>query len=304
MAPVTRSPGDPGERGFVLLLVLAMLALLALIGTSLTSRAGMETKVAAAYRDSARVEEAADSAIHDTAMQLMKGEMIVGPDPRMVPIAGIAVVVRLSDETAKINPNLASPAILRSLLSSAGVGEADATAIAGSIVAWRQPSPFMRDGMPKRLAYEAASLGYAPSNRPFDSLEELRLVIGMTPAIFTRIQPFLTVYTVGDVRLDNAAPVVVTAVQIARALDPTAGLLGFASPDQVVLIDAEAKAGTARFTRRAVVRFRARPRAGESPYLFLAWEQLVGVSEMQLASRAPAAIQTPRPSVAQAPLIQ
>ena len=55
MAPVTRSPGDPGERGFVLLLVLAMLALLALIGTSLTSRAGMEIRVAAAYRDSARL---------------------------------------------------------------------------------------------------------------------------------------------------------------------------------------------------------------------------------------------------------
>jgi type II secretory pathway component PulK len=51
----------------------------------------------------------------------------------------------------------------------------------------------MCDGMPKRLTNQAASLGYAPSNRPFDSLEELRLVIGMTLAIFTCIRSFLAV---------------------------------------------------------------------------------------------------------------
>jgi general secretion pathway protein K len=261
------------EQGFVLLLVLGMLALLALFGTSLTSRTSVETKVAAAYRTNAWVEAAADSAIHETAMQLLQGRLTIDTVPHLVKIAGIPVVIQTTDEAAKINPNAANAATLRSLLSQTGAGDAAASRIADAILNWRQPSPRTKDGAPKRLAYEAGGLGYAPSNRPFDSLDELSLVIGMTPAIFNQIRPFLTVYSVGDVRLDDASPVVAQAVLAARAVDPMAGQLGFTSPDQVVLIRADATAGAARFARRAVVRFKAQPNPGETPYQFLAWEQ-------------------------------
>lgn len=129
----------------------------------------------------------------------------------------------------------------------------------------------------KRTRYEASGLAYAPSDRPFDSLDEIELVLGMTPRIFTLIRPALTVYDVGDVKLDGASPLVTEAVRSARDVEPAAGTIGFRSPDRVVRIRATATARGARNTRDAIVRFKARPRAYEAPYQFLTWD--VGASE-------------------------
>jgi general secretion pathway protein K len=261
-----------GERGFVLLAVLGMLALLALLGIRLVSQSRVETRVAAAWREAAVVEVAADSGVQEAAMRLLKGEWAADAPPGLLRVAGIQVIVRVTDEAVKINPNYASPVTLRSLIHSAGVDEASAFQITNAILEWRQPSSLSQGGEVKRASYQASGLGYAPSNRPFDNLDELELVLGMTPEIFARLQPFLTVYNVGDVRLDGASPIVANAVFAARDLDATAGNIGFVNPDRVLRIRAEAAAAGARFIRATVVRFKARPRAGEAPCQFLSWE--------------------------------
>ncbi len=40
-----------------------------------------------------------------------------------------------------------------------------------------------------------AGLDYEPTNKPFESVDELRLVLGMKETIFDRISPSLTVYS-------------------------------------------------------------------------------------------------------------
>ena len=59
-------------------------------------------------------------------------------------------------------------------------------------------SPLSRAGGPKLAQYQAAGLPYGPANRPFDSLDELGLVLGMTPTLLARMRPFLSVYQEGD----------------------------------------------------------------------------------------------------------
>lgn len=47
-------------------------------------------------------------------------------------------------------------------------------------------------------AYRAAGRGYAPPNAPFENLEELGDVLGITQAILQRVSPYLTIYHDGD----------------------------------------------------------------------------------------------------------
>ena len=47
----------------------------------------------------------------------------------------------------------------------------------------------------KDQAYRLAGTSYRPRNGPFQSVDELLLVMDMTPALFTRIAPALTVYS-------------------------------------------------------------------------------------------------------------
>ena len=43
--------------------------------------------------------------------------------------------------------------------------------------------------------YRAADLKYMPGNAPFETVGEVSRVLGMTPAIYSRIAPSITVYT-------------------------------------------------------------------------------------------------------------
>ncbi len=152
-----------------------------------------------------------------------------------------------------------------------GAHAAIARDVADSIVAWRTRLPSLPDGTTKRMAYEISGLNYSPSNHSFDDLEEVGLVVGMTPALFAAVRPFLTVYTAGNIQLADANPLLVQAVQFARDINSQAAASGFTDPDLVALIHATADSPDARFMREAVVRLKARPRAKEAPYQVLSW---------------------------------
>ena len=266
-----------GERGFVLPLVLSLLALLALVGTRLASASRTEIRIASALRASALVELAADTAVQEIVMRLLRGTWPVSGLAAPVPavslrVGTIPVVVLVTDEAVKINPNYASATTLRCLIGLAGVDDLTAKQLADAILEWRQPTPITSGGERKRTLYESSGLNYAPSGRMFDNLDELELVLGMTPRIFASIRPALTVYDVGDIKLDGASPLVTEAVRMARQIEPAAATLGFPSPDRVARIQATATTRGARYTRDAIVRLKARPRADEAPYQFLTWD--------------------------------
>ena len=46
--------------------------------------------------------------------------------------------------------------------------------------------------------YQAAGRPYTPPNRPFESIEEMAFVLGMTPEIMERIRPYVSVYKIAD----------------------------------------------------------------------------------------------------------
>ncbi|HVX57577.1 MAG TPA: hypothetical protein VHA37_07650, partial [Candidatus Saccharimonadales bacterium] len=77
---------------------------------------------------------------------------------------------------------------------SQGVAPAEAEQLADRVVAWRTP---LRPGLPDDAAdpYRDDNRRYGPRHGPFRSIEELRLVIGISDALQKTVAPLVTVYS-------------------------------------------------------------------------------------------------------------
>lgn len=247
------------DGGFALLIVLWSLALLALIGTHVTATGRTEAQLAANLRGAAAAEAAADGALHQAVFHLLDPSprrWLPDGVPREIALpGGGAAVVRAESEGGKISPNLATAGLLQALLSHLGAEPRAAASLAAAILDWRTAGQRPRPNGAKEPQYRAAGRNYAPPGRPFESLDELGLVLGMTPELLARLTPFLSVYQTGEPDLRFAHPVVAQAVADATRTGLDAEAAPEADAPQVVVVTATAVLpGGARFTRQAHVR--------------------------------------------------
>ncbi len=267
------------EGGFALLVVLWSLALLALLGTHVVATGRSEVQLAANLRGAAAAEAAADGALFQAVFHLLD------PSPRrwrpdgvsreIALPGGAAATVRVESEQGKVNPNLASAPLLQALLLPLGVEPRAAASLAASILDWRTAGQRPRPDGAKEPQYRAAGRDYAPPGRPFESLEELGLVLGMTPELLARLTPFLSVYQGGDPDLRFAHPVVAQALADAVGRGEDIEVESEADTVPVVVITAAAALpGGARFTRQAHVRLG--PGARRRAWQILSWRAVEG----------------------------
>jgi general secretion pathway protein K len=108
---------------------------------------------------------------------------------------GVSIKVSVQDELGKIDLNQAEAPLLMSLLQSAGLDPDSASKLADKIVDWRTATVLKHLNGAKEPDYAALGGAYRPRNGPFQGVDELLLVMDMTPALFRRIEPALTVYS-------------------------------------------------------------------------------------------------------------
>jgi general secretion pathway protein K len=188
------------QRGAALLLVLWLLVLM--IGVVGVFALGARTEAlqgrtlargtAARYAAEAGVEVAA---LH---LQGADGDARWVPDGRAIDFgyAGHQLQVRVVDESAKIDLNVAPPELLVGLMQALGVDFERARRISGAIQDWRDGDDLLNaEGGAEDPTYAAAKLPYGAKDRPFETLSELRLVLGMDPVLFEKMRPHLTVWS-------------------------------------------------------------------------------------------------------------
>src|SRR5262249_56768073 len=78
---------------------------------------------------------------------------------------------------------------------SVGLSCAAASRLVDKIRDWRDSTGLRRLNGAAAPDYRAAGLSYGPRNGPFQSVDELKLVMDMTPELFRRVEPALTVYS-------------------------------------------------------------------------------------------------------------
>ena len=192
--------GPRAQRGAALLLVLWLLVLMiGLVGVfALSARTEalqgrtLERNAAARYAAEAGIEVAA---YH---MQGSAGDARFVPDGRPIEFnyAGHRVQLRIVDESAKVDLNVAPPEILTGLIQALGVDFERARQLSGAIQDWRDGDDLLNpEGGAEDPEYAAAKLPYGCKDRPFETISELRLVLGMDPKLFEKMRPYVTVYS-------------------------------------------------------------------------------------------------------------
>jgi general secretion pathway protein K len=194
----TRRPHSQSGIAIVLALWLTVLLTVLASGFAFSMRSeALATRNAVSL---AQARALADGAIERGAFELMR--------PRVADVwtadgvahryqdGAAAITVVAVDEAARIDVNAAPNALLRNLLVViGGVDETKADALVDAIADWRDPDDLKRPNGAEAPDYQAADLKYVPANSPFETTGEVARVLGMTPAIFARIAPFITVYS-------------------------------------------------------------------------------------------------------------
>jgi general secretion pathway protein K len=189
--------------------------------------------------------------------------------------------VAITDETGKIDLNKAGADTLTSLFESAGVSPNDATTLAGRVVDWRSAGGDANGDTAED--YSDAGLGWRPRKAPFQSVGELKLVLGITPSLFASIAPLVTVYShTANVNTAVASRAVLLALpgMDARKVDDilaqrqasAASQPGTNAPppaNHAFTIRSEVRAGNTDFVRQAVVDVTGNP---AHPYFFYDWQ--------------------------------
>ena len=256
------------QRGFALIIVLWALVLLTLLATQLTSTGRAEARLAANLRGAAVAQAAADGCVYETVERILAQATPwpPGPEPLIERVPGARATVHLGSEDGRFDLNSTPTDVMAQLLRALGVGAGEAQQLALDIALWRFPSAQATE---RRRAYLAAGLGYAPPGASFQSVGELLLVLGMTPAIFDRLRPYVTVYHEGDPDPRFADPVVRSVLRERGVLGETPA--GAARPSGTAVIDVVAESdGGSRAARHAVVRIGSASDKGG--YKILAWE--------------------------------
>ena len=120
-------------------------------------------------------------------------------------------VYGIMDEDRKININIASKEVLTRL---PGV----TNEMADSILDWRDEDPFPNLLGAEDFYYRTLELPYTAKNGPFEVLEEVLMVRGMTQEVFQSIRPFVTIYSDGKVNLNTAPKEVMMALGMSEGL--------------------------------------------------------------------------------------
>ena len=140
-------------------------------------------------------------------------------------------VYGFSDEEQRINLNTAPAVIPEPLFRIlGGLGQQDASEVVAAIEDWRDADDDERPFGAENYYYGSLTHAYACKNGPFENLEELLLVRGVTPALYAQVEPYVTVYGAGQINLNTAPPGVLQVLGLSA--EGIAGLESFRTGDQ------------------------------------------------------------------------
>jgi general secretion pathway protein K len=121
------------------------------------------------------------------------------------------VAVDFRSESGRIDLNFAPKQLLVGLFTVLGTEREAAEGFADRIIAWRTPTSKTADS--EEFLYRTAGKSYGPRHGPFQHVNELGLVLGLTSDVIDRALSYLTVYSgQPEVNVFNAAPEVLAAL--------------------------------------------------------------------------------------------
>lgn len=204
-----------GRRGIALVSVLWVLTLLALVAAAFLHTTRGEINLTYNLSENARAEALAEAGVHQAIYGL------IDPDPERAwrvdgtPYAwlygGGEIRAAVQDEGGKIDLNRAEPTLIRALFAALDVAPDEAEALSDAIVDFRDADNLRRPQGAEDLDYRREALDWDAKDAPFEAVEELQQVIGMTPPLYRAVAPAVTVHARSRRPHEATAPDLVVA---------------------------------------------------------------------------------------------
>lgn len=199
------------QRGLALVIVLWVLSLLTLMAGSFATTIRREASVSSAIKNNAQALAAAESGIMLAELMLSQtanaSQWRVDGTIYSVPRSDGEIRLRIFSEAGKVDINSASQVQLAAVLGSVSRSRMQQQQLLNAVLDWRDDDDDTRTNGAEKRQYRQAGLAYGPNNAAFQSLQELQLVLGMDQAMFSVIEPWITVYSGSDqLNYEAAAP--------------------------------------------------------------------------------------------------
>jgi len=215
------------SRGIALVSVLWVVALLTIVASGLSASVRSELRVVANTAALLQAQYATESGVELAAMNLMYPQSVRWPadgSVREIDISTAKLRIATWDETGKVDLNHASAILLASLLIDAGVESEQANLLVDAILDWRDTDDFRRLNGAEESDYKVAGLNHGPRDAPFETVDELRFVLGMTDELYSAIEPALTVFSGrSGVNTNAASPQVSRAIAELQDVETVSG---------------------------------------------------------------------------------
>lgn len=188
------------QGGVALVLVLWVITLLAVIAGNFAYSMRGEAQIARNLMSAAQAQAQADAGVQIAWFELMKpstdalrwrGDAVV----HEYAAQGAMVRVSIQDESGKIDLNAAPEALLQGLFRSVGLSEESSAALSDAVQDWKDTDKLRRLHGAEDHEYSVTGKRSMPSNAPFKTVDELRGVLGMTPELYRKLAPSLTIYS-------------------------------------------------------------------------------------------------------------
>jgi general secretion pathway protein K len=137
--------------------------------------------------------------------------------------------IRILSEAGKVNINTVTESTLRKIIGTFNLEGEAKDIVVDSILDWRDPDDFYRVNGAENEYYQSLKEPYYCKNKNLDSIEELLLVRGVTPALFyggekirrgeeefldrTGLKDLFSIYSTGEqIDINSATPIVLNIV--------------------------------------------------------------------------------------------
>ena len=187
------------NKGVALLLVLWVTVLLTVIAGSFALSSRTESVQATIVFGTTKARYLAEAGLHRAVYELRN------PDPEArwmadgrvykMQYGGAEIEISLTDETGKIDLNLASPELLIGLFASLGMSEEEAFMYSDRIVDWRDNDNIAGLNGAEDDDYEAEGYKYGAKDAMFDTVPELQQVMGIDYDMYRKLEDAVTVYS-------------------------------------------------------------------------------------------------------------
>jgi general secretion pathway protein K len=203
----TQSPakmtGQPNrETGVALVLVLWVLTLLGIIAMSFSKSMRTETELARQLTLSAQARALAEAGIYRGILDLLRFRrdpqakwQANGTVYKVMKLGHGEIRIAIQDEAGRVDLNTAQKPVIEGLLRGVGVDDQARAAIPDAIIDWRDPDNLRQLQGAEDEDYQAAGRSYGAKDGSFSCVEELQQVLGMTPALYRKLAPLLTVHS-------------------------------------------------------------------------------------------------------------